>query len=121
MTGGRAVILGPTGRNFAAGMSGGVAFVFDSESSFSDRVNPEMVLLEEPDVEDRRWLQNLLVRHHVETGSTVAERLLVSWEHQKDRFVKVMPTDYKRVLEAAAAARETGRDEVEAIMASTRG
>ncbi|MCS5676835.1 MAG: glutamate synthase-related protein, partial [Acidimicrobiales bacterium] len=121
MTGGRAVILGPTGRNFAAGMSGGVAFVFDSESSFSDRVNPEMVLLEEPDVEDRRWLQNLLVRHHVETGSTVAERLLTSWEHQMDRFVKVMPTDYKRVLEAAAAARETGRDEVEAIMASTRG
>ena len=121
MTGGRAVILGPTGRNFAAGMSGGVAFVFDSESSFSDRVNPEMVLLEEPDVEDRRWLQNLLVRHHVETGSTVAERLLASWDHQIDRFVKVMPTDYKRVLEAAAAARETGRDEVEAIMASTRG
>ena len=121
MTGGRAVILGPTGRNFAAGMSGGVAFVFDSESSFSDRVNPEMVLLEEPDVEDRRWLQNLLVRHHVETGSTVAERLLASWDHQMHRFVKVMPTDYKRVLEAAAAARETGRDEVEAIMASTRG
>ena len=121
MTGGRAVILGPTGRNFAAGMSGGVAFVFDPESSFSDRVNPEMVLVEEPDVEDRRWLQNLLVRHHVETGSTVAERLLASWDHQIDRFVKVMPTDYKRVLEAAAAARETGRDEVEAIMASTRG
>jgi glutamate synthase (NADPH/NADH) large chain len=121
MTGGRAVILGPTGRNFAAGMSGGVAFVFDPEGSFSDRVNPEMVLVEEPDVEDCRWLQNLLVRHHVETGSTVAERLLASWDHQIDRFVKVMPTDYKRVLEAAAAARETGRDEVEAIMASTRG
>ncbi|MEE3102350.1 MAG: glutamate synthase large subunit, partial [Actinomycetota bacterium] len=121
MTGGRAVILGPTGRNFAAGMSGGVAFVFDPEGSFSDRVNPEMVLVEELDVEDCRWLQNLLVRHHVETGSTVAERLLASWDHQIDRFVKVMPTDYKRVLEAAAAARETGRDEVEAIMASTRG
>ena len=121
MTGGRAVILGPTGRNFAAGMSGGVAFVFDPEGSFSDRVNPEMVLVEEPDVEDCRWLQNLLVRHHVETGSTVAERLLASWDHQMHRFVKVMPTDYKRVLEAAAAARETGRDEVEAIMASTRG
>jgi glutamate synthase (NADPH/NADH) large chain len=121
MTGGRAVILGPTGRNFAAGMSGGVAFAFDPEGSFSDRVNPEMVLVEEPDVEDCRWLQNLLVRHHVETGSTVAERLLASWDHQMHRFVKVMPTDYKRVLEAAAAARETGRDEVEAIMASTRG
>ena len=121
MTGGRAVILGPTGRNFAAGMSGGVAFVFDPEGSFSDRVNPEMVLVEEPDVDDCHWLQNLLVRHHVETGSTVAERLLASWDHQIDRFVKVMPTDYKRVLEAAAAARETGRDEVEAIMASTRG
>ena len=120
MTGGRAVILGPTGRNFAAGMSGGIAFVHDPTGGFPDRVNREMVLVETPDAEDRTWLRDLLFRHHAETGSTVAERLLASWDADAGHFVKVMPTDYKRVLEAAAAARASGSDETEAIMASTR-
>ena len=119
MTGGRAVVLGPTGRNFAAGMSGGVAFVYDPDDSFPTRINREMVLVEATDADDRVWLRDLLIRHQAETGSEVAERLLSNWEIESSLFVKVMPTDYKRVLEAAAAARAAGRDEVAAIMAST--
>ena len=113
------MVLGPTGRNFAAGMSGGVAFVYDSDGSFPARINREMVLVEAIDADDRVWLRDLLVRHQAETGSEVAEQLLSSWEIESTQFVKVMPTDYKRVLEAAAAARAAGRDEVAAIMAST--
>ena len=119
MTGGRAVVLGPTGRNFAAGMSGGVAFVYDPDGSFPTRINREMVLVEAIDADDSVWLRDLLVRHQAETGSEVAERLLSKWEIESSLFVKVMPTDYKRVLEAAAAARAAGHDEVAAIMAST--
>ena len=121
MTGGRAVVLGLTGRNFAAGMSGGIAFVHDPEGTFPARVNREMVLIESPDADDADWLRNVVERHRLETGSAVAERLLDSWDEEALRFVKVMPTDYKRVVEAAAAARASGRDEVEAVMASTRG
>ena len=120
MTGGRAVILGPTGRNFAAGMSGGIAFVHDPEGSFPARVNPEMVLVEAPDEDDLAWLGDVVELHRLETGSAVAERLLADWKVESGRFVKVMPTDYKRVTEAAAAARASGRDEVEAVMASSR-
>jgi len=119
MTGGRAVIIGPTGRNFAAGMSGGMAFVHDPAGVFPDRVNREMVLVEVPNVEDLSWIRDLLVRHQAETGSAVAERLLSNWNSEAGHFVKVMPTDYKRILEAAAGARASGRDEVAAIMAST--
>ena len=120
MTGGRAVILGPTGRNFAAGMSGGIAFVHDPEGSFPARVNPEMVLVEAPDEDDLAWLGDVVELHRLETGSAVAERLLADWKVESGRFVKVMPTDYKRGTEAAAAARASGRDEVEAVMASSR-
>jgi glutamate synthase (NADPH/NADH) large chain len=120
MTGGRAIILGPTGRNFAAGMSGGIAYVADPLGEFTHYVNLEMVLLESPTDEDLAWLQQVIARHGEETGSSVAERLLSRWGTPAARFVKVMPTDYKRVLEAAAAARNAGQDEVAAIMASSR-
>jgi glutamate synthase (NADPH/NADH) large chain len=120
MTGGRAVVLGGIGRNFAAGMSGGIAFVHDPTGSSRGRVNAEMVMLEEPDDEDREWLQAVIGRHLEETGSAVAEALLGDWTTTGRYFFKVMPVDYKRVLEAAAAARASGSDEVEAIMASTR-
>jgi glutamate synthase (NADPH/NADH) large chain len=79
-----------------------------------------MVILEDLDEDDADWLREVLVRHHEETGSEVAERLLGSWPGAARTFRKVMPADYRRVLEAAAAARAGGRDEVEAIMASTR-
>ena len=121
MTGGKAVILGPTGRNFAAGMSGGVAYVHDPFGDFVERVNHEMVLLEALDDEDETWLKNIILEHQNQTDSVVAEKVLDRWGTPSSRFVKIMPTDYKRVLEAAAAARNAGKDEVEAIMASSGG
>ncbi|MEM7140651.1 MAG: glutamate synthase large subunit [Actinomycetota bacterium] len=121
MTGGRAVILGPTGRNFAAGMSGGIAYVYDPDGVFPRRVNPEMVDLEALDEDDLGWLRDRIEKHRHETGSDVAARILADWGTTSTAFVKVMPTDYRRVLEAAAAAREAGEDETEAIMAASRG
>ncbi|KIE48998.1 MAG: glutamate synthase [marine actinobacterium MedAcidi-G2B] len=117
MTGGKAVVLGPTGRNFAAGMSGGVAFVHDPFGDFVERVNHEMVLLEALNEEDEIWLKDIILEHQNQTDSVVAEKILHKWGTPSSRFVKIMPTDYKRVLEAAAAARSAGKDEVEAIMA----
>jgi glutamate synthase (NADPH) large chain len=118
MTGGRVVILGPTGRNFAAGMSGGTAYVLDLNPA---RLNAEMVdvdPLEEPDVE---FLRDVVSRHHAETGSRVAADLLANWDAALARFTKVMPKDYKRVLSAASAAEREGRDVNEAVMAAAHG
>jgi glutamate synthase domain-containing protein 3 len=100
MTGGRAVILGSTGRNFAAGMSGGVAYVWDHNGDFATKCNMGMVELEGmKDDEDIHELKSLVEKHFRYTGSAVAERLLGNWEAALGQFVKVMPTDYKRVLE----------------------
>ena len=120
MTGGVAVVLGTTGRNFAAGMSGGVAYVYDEAGDFEPLVNPEMVDLETLGEDDEELLQGLIDQHITETGSDVGIRILADWAESKERFVKVMPSDYKRVLEAAAHARATGADEMEAVMASAR-
>jgi glutamate synthase domain-containing protein 3 len=99
MTGGRAVILGRTGRNFAAGMSGGIAYVFDADGNFLQNVNLGMVDLEKvSDPEDAAELKNLLTLHHRYTGSTVAASILAEWDKSMSQFVKVMPIDYKRVL-----------------------
>jgi glutamate synthase (NADPH/NADH) large chain len=118
MTGGRAVVLGPTGRNFAAGMSGGVAYVLDLDPV---RVNREMVEIEALDEEDSEFLREIVERHLAETGSTVAKALVADWETARERFAKVMPTDYKRVLLARAAAEAEGRDIDEAVMAAAHG
>ena len=100
MTGGRAVILGPTGRNFAAGMSGGVAYIWDPENKFPPKCNMEMVELEKvTDNEDIQELLSLIEEHGKLTGSTVAYGILDDWENALNDFIKVMPTDYKRVLE----------------------
>ena len=100
MTGGRVVVLGPTGRNFAAGMSGGIAYVWDHDGSFATRLNPAMVELETMDTEaDIEELRDLIERHLEYTGSAVAERLLGDWDTTLSQFVKVMPTDFKRVLQ----------------------
>ncbi len=100
MTGGRVVVLGSTGWNFAAGMSGGVAYVFDENSDFASKCNPGMVNLESvEDEEDISELKQLITNHLEYTGSKVAERILADWESQLSQFVKVMPVDYKRVLE----------------------
>ena len=100
MTGGRAVILGDTGRNFAAGMSGGVAYVLDANSDFHTKCNMEMVELEKLEVpEEIAVVKGLIEEHLQNTGSAVAERLLKDWEGTLRTFVKVMPIDYRRVLQ----------------------
>jgi len=116
MTGGRVVILGPVGRNFAAGMSGGVAYVFDLPRI---RVNMEMVDLDQVEEDDAKFVREVVERHHAETGSAVAARLLADWD--PGRFTKVMPKDYKRVLSAASQAEREGRDINEAVMAAAHG
>jgi glutamate synthase (NADPH/NADH) large chain len=122
MTGGRAVILGPTGRNFGAGMSGGVAYVLDEDGTFASRVNPEMVDLDPLDADDVAFVLDAIERHHKETDSAVASALLADWPtSQAGRFVKVMPRDYKRVLDAQARARSAGTDETAAVMAAAHG
>ncbi|MGA4988891.1 glutamate synthase large subunit [Nonomuraea bangladeshensis] len=115
MTGGRAVVLGPTGRNFAAGMSGGIAYLLDLKQ---ERVNREMVAVEELSAADAEFLKEVVEKHFAETGSPVAKELLADWEAALGRFGKIMPTDYKRVLAAAEAARIEGRNVDEAVMAA---
>jgi glutamate synthase (ferredoxin) len=100
MTGGRVVVIGKTGRNFAAGMSGGIAYVFDEAGDFARRCNMEMVALEPlADSEDVDLVHGLLERHIEYTDSDVAKRILIDWPAQAGRFVRVMPVDYRRVLE----------------------
>ena len=110
MTGGRAVILGRTGRNFAAGMSGGVAYVLDVEGDFEHRCNPGMVDLESLTDEDAAFVRQLVGRHVELTGSTPGRQVLDDWAAFRPRFVKVMPRDYKRVLAAEARARAESRE-----------
>jgi glutamate synthase (NADPH/NADH) large chain len=121
MTGGRVVVLGSTGRNFGAGMSGGIAYVWDPHGTFPARLNPEMVDLEDCDEGDLSWLGDLLSRHREETDSAVAARILASWPRSLLQFVKVMPRDYKRVLEAMRAAEAKGVPADDAIMAAAHG
>ncbi|MFG1923796.1 glutamate synthase large subunit [Cryptosporangium sp. NPDC048952] len=118
MTGGQVVVLGPTGRNFAAGMSGGTAYVLDLDPVL---VNTEMVDLEELSTDDAATLRALIGRHLDETGSTVAEGLLSDWNRHVRSFTKIMPRDYKRVLEATRQAQAAGRPVDEAIMEAARG
>ncbi|MGH7353662.1 MAG: glutamate synthase large subunit [Candidatus Rokuibacteriota bacterium] len=111
MTGGRVVVLGPTGRNFAAGMSGGVAYVLDLDGDFRSRCNLGMVDLESLDgADDIALVRDLIGRHVDATGSTYAARILGDWIAAQPKFVKIMPKDYKRVLAAEARARAEGRD-----------
>ncbi|MDP9948671.1 MULTISPECIES: glutamate synthase large subunit [Streptomyces] len=111
MTGGHAVVLGETGRNFAAGMSGGVAYVIDLDR---DNVNVgNLGAVEELDDTDRPWLHDVVRRHHEETGSTVAEKLLAEWDTAVTRFSKIIPSTYKAVLAAKDAAELAGLSEQE--------
>ncbi|MFD6335942.1 glutamate synthase large subunit [Streptomyces sp. NPDC060131] len=111
MTGGRAVVLGETGRNFAAGMSGGVAYVIDLDA---DNVNAgNLGAVEQLDDTDKQWLHDVVRRHQEETGSTVADKLLAEWDTAVDRFSKIIPTTYKAVLAAKDAAELAGLSETE--------
>jgi glutamate synthase (NADPH/NADH) large chain len=98
MTGGKAVILGETGRNFGAGMSGGIAYVYDVNGNFAGRCNKEMIDLDPLDQADAAVLQDLITKHHAYTNSTVAKFILKDWENQLRHFVKVFPKEYKAAL-----------------------
>lgn len=119
MTGGRVAILGGTGRNFAAGMSGGVAYVLDEAGDFYKHCNIEMVLLER--VEEQRdsdELQSMIQRHVDYTGSEIGKRLLSDWEASKEKFVKVIPKDYKRMLQQIEKMEQSGLAGEEALLAA---
>jgi len=118
MTGGRVAVLGPVGRNFAAGMSGGIAYLLDPDPR---QLNTQMADLEPLGPGDDEFLADLVGRHRAETGSAVAAGLLADWDAALARFGRVMPRDYKRVLAAARRAEREGRDVHEAVMAATHG
>ena len=123
MTGGRVVILGETGINFGAGMSGGIAYVYDPNDDFRPKVNGEMVEVEELDDDDRAFVHDVVTRHRELTGSAVADAVLSSWPVEVSKFRKVMPRDYKRVLTVMAQAESEGLDEeatVERVMEAAR-
>jgi glutamate synthase domain-containing protein 3 len=107
MTGGVAVVLGPTGRNFAAGMSGGIAFVYDPDDNFQIRFNPGLADLElVTDPEDIATLRTMIEDHLGYTNSTPARTILENWDQALPRFKKVMPRDYRRVLEERKRRQE---------------
>ena len=111
MTGGKVVVLGKTGRNFAAGMSGGVAYVLDSSGTFQQRCNAAMVELDPlDDAEDVTFVREAIERHVAYTGSELGARILAEFDVLRPVFVKVMPRDYKRVLNAQARAAAAGRE-----------
>ena len=122
MTGGRVVILGATGRNFAAGMSGGIAYVFDEDDTFAERCNLGLVDLDPLAAKDDIVEAKALVEKHLRyTGSTVAQRILDDWNAARSRFVKVMPRDYKRVLESRMAAKRSEHRPLPALEQAASG
>ena len=119
MTGGRVVVLGRTGRNFAAGMSGGLAYVLDEDGDFVTRCNTDMVRLTTLDVaEEIDQVRKLIFRHARYTGSHRAERVLLAWDQWRTRLVRVLPRDYARVLEAQERLRQEGLPPEEIEMAA---
>jgi glutamate synthase (ferredoxin) len=119
MTGGRVIVLGRTGRNFAAGMSGGIAYILDEAGDFSGRCNMELVALEkltDPNEIEEVW--KLIQRHRTFTESERAARILANWQEFVPKFVKVMPKDYSRVLKLLKKAEENGLSGDDAIMAA---
>ncbi|MEI6892451.1 MAG: glutamate synthase large subunit [Pontiella sp.] len=114
MTGGKVIVLGATGRNFGAGMSGGVAYIYDADGLFADKCNMEMIELEKVHAtQEVDELKSFIETHQLKTGSTVAANMLADWDASLAQFVKVIPTDYKRMLGFIETARETGEYETE--------
>jgi len=119
MTGGRVVVLGPTGRNFGAGMSGGIAYVLDERGDFAGHVNTQMVAVEPlADAEEIAEARAMIERHLEYTGSERARAVLEAWDSNVGRFKVVMPKDYKRVIACIRRAHEQGLSGEEAVMAA---
>jgi glutamate synthase (ferredoxin) len=119
MTGGRVVVLGPTGRNFAAGMSGGVAYVLDEAGDFPRRCNQQMVALEKLENADEiEEVWKIIQRHQTYTHSSRAAAILANWQQMVPKFVKVMPKDYKWVLQSMKKVEDAGLSGEEAVMAA---
>ena len=119
MTGGKVVVLGPTGRNFAAGMSGGVAYVLDEVGDFARHCNMEMVKLYKlDDAEEIEMLRNMIRKHADYTKSDRAWKVLALWDEMVPKFVKVYPNDYRRVIETQEKLKAKGLSEEDAIMAA---
>jgi len=118
MTGGTVAVLGATGRNFAAGMSGGVAYVLDEQGDFANHCNTEMSALEQLDSEDLATLKGMIEQHKERTGSAKASAILSNWTEYSGKFIKVMPMDYKRVLQALARATAAGLSGEDALAAA---
>ena len=122
MTGGNIVVIGASGRNFAAGMSGGVAYILEDRKKFEINCNQDMVLLEElSEQEDIDLVKGMLNKHVEFTKSTVAQNILENWANYQAQFIKVMPKDYKRVLEAIKRAKAEGTSVDEAVMEAAHG
>ena len=118
MTGGRVVVLGSTGRNFAAGMSGGIAYVLDEAGDFSIRCNQDMVDLEPLNSDDAEEVKEMVERHVEYTGSDKGEKVLANWDSIAHKFVRVMPKDFKRMLGAIQRVEKKGLSGDEALMAA---
>jgi glutamate synthase (NADPH/NADH) large chain len=121
MTGGRVIVLGGTGRNFGAGMSGGIAYIYNPGDDFVRDLNTELVDLESLDEADMDFVRETVTKHFELTGSAVAERIVGDWPRQRRLFAKVMPRDYKRVLGAIKRAELDGRNVDDAVMEAARG
>jgi glutamate synthase domain-containing protein 3 len=121
MTGGRAVVLGETGRNFAAGMSGGIAYVWDAAGTFRQRVNMEMVELDPLDQQDLDYVKSRIEKHVEYTDSTRGRAILDGWNAERSRFVKVMPTDYKRALAELRKLAEQDQNDAKKVPATKFG
>ncbi|MEX2435393.1 MAG: hypothetical protein WD735_01840, partial [Balneolaceae bacterium] len=117
MTGGRVVVLGPTGRNFAAGMSGGIAYVLDLHDRFEKNCNKEMVSLQRLSDEDEiRQVKKMILNHGEYTDSYLAWKVLAKWEQMEQKFVKVMPKDFEQMQISIAKAKDNGADDETAAM-----
>ena len=116
MTGGKVVVLGKTGINFAAGMSGGVAYLYREDDSFRTNINEELILLEELSLDDEKLVKSLIEEHVNTTGSPKANKILLNFETEKTNFIKIIPKDYKRVLETVEKYENLGCDEDEALI-----
>ena len=124
MTGGKAVILGPTGKNFAAGMSGGIAYVLDEKNALYRNINKEMVSMEEVSQKaDKKELKNLIRQHVEKTGSPKGQKILEDFDTYLPKFKKIIPDDYKKILKLSLHYEELGMDpqqaQVEAFYEST--